>query len=95
MHGRSTERLWLFPALRSRREDGKLTQSGLAQFTKKHDPEGGGVSKETISKLERGHGASRRLAMILIDTLSEVCGEQLKADAELTQKGPSRRRGTG
>jgi transcriptional regulator with XRE-family HTH domain len=63
---------WLFSNLRAYREQAKLTQQALVRTTKKHDPDGYGVSKETVSKMERGERVSRRIALIVVDALSEA-----------------------
>jgi transcriptional regulator with XRE-family HTH domain len=85
---------WVFANLRSHREQAKLTQHALVRVTKKHDPDGYGVSKETVSKMERGARVSRRVALIVLDALSEALSaarkQPLDPDVELVGDPPER-----
>ena len=75
--------LWYFPRLKTLREDAKLTQHALAELTRKFDPSNGGVSKETLSKMERRYGVTRMKAVMVYEAVSAVCSVARPMGVEL------------
>jgi hypothetical protein len=76
--------LWYFSRLTTLREDAKLTQQALAELTREFDPAKRGVSKETISKMERRHGATRTKALIVFEAIQSKSKKVKDVDTELT-----------